>query len=70
LNCAVDPRPAEQGRRHSFAVAYRFASQGLRKSQVIVNKYETLKPQKETVAAVMPHRVFHPSPCKNLSSLF
>jgi hypothetical protein len=34
------------------------------------DEYETLKPQKETVAAVMPHRVFHPSPRKNLSSLF
>jgi len=33
------------------------------------NEYETLKPQKETVAAVMSHRVFHPSPRKNLSSL-
>jgi hypothetical protein len=34
------------------------------------DKYEILKPQKETVAAVMPLRVFHPSPRKNLSSFF
>ena len=36
----------------------------------VSRQYETLKPQKETVAAVIPLRVFHPSPRKNLSSLF
>jgi len=34
------------------------------------DKYETLKPQKETIAAVMPFRVFNPPRRKNLSSLF